>query len=56
MDKEEANILRLHASEIIRRLYQAGERGQLEILEIGARRSIEEIDAAMERIRKEGDE
>jgi len=53
MDKEEANMLRLHASEIISRLYQAGERGQLEILEIGARRSIEEIDKSLKKDEEE---
>jgi hypothetical protein len=51
----QANELRLIANEMIHQLYQLGERDQLEILEIAARRSIEELDKQWERIKNAGE-
>jgi len=42
MTSDEANTLRLIAAEIINKLWQAGERTQLELLESQAKRSIQE--------------
>lgn len=41
--KENANQLRLIAAEIIHKLWVAGETTQLELLEMQARRSVEEL-------------
>ena len=46
MTADELNTLRLHANEIMRQLYLAGEREQLSILRQYAERAIEEIDRA----------
>lgn len=42
----DANEQRLIANEIMRRLYEAGEREQLELLRMYAERAIQEIDRA----------
>ena len=54
MTADELNTLRLHANEIMRQLYLAGEREQLNILLKYAERSIEEIDRAALAAAKEG--
>lgn len=41
MDNKTANMLRLHANEIMRQLYEAGQLDQLRILEIYATRCLE---------------
>jgi len=44
MTENEANEIRLIANEIMRRLYEAGAREQLDLLRMYAVRAIEEID------------
>lgn len=41
MEKTEANQIRLIAAEIIRKLWEAGETTQLELLHVQAKRSLE---------------
>lgn len=43
MKPNEANEMRLIAAEIIRQLYEAKQRGQLELLEMQVKRSLEEL-------------
>ena len=54
MTVDELNTLRLQANEIMRQLYLAGEREQLNILLKYAERAIEEIDRAALAAAKEG--
>ncbi len=46
MSDSEANELRLIANEIIRKLYMAGQRGQIEILHIYSEVALTRIDEA----------
>ncbi len=49
----DANELRLYAAEIIRQLWMRGEAGQLELLAMQAKRSIESLSGSEETLPKE---